>query len=142
MNQSIISRFQFCSVFIKKLLNKYYYLSVMQFFISFLSIQLYVFFFHVLIKLKSWKRVLAGLWTVSVNDPYVYIYIYFLFIFFIFISIGLQFEMNTISIMKPAKKGHYIYLIISWVLTVLMMIVSVTYGEIAIKHQRGLFVSL
>lgn len=54
----------------------------------------------------------------------------------------LQFEMNTISIMKPAKKGHFVYLVISWLLTVGMMIVSVVYGEIAIKHQRGLFVSL
>lgn len=44
----------------------------MQFFVSFLSIQLYVFFFHVITKLSKWKRVLAAFWTVSLRSLHKY----------------------------------------------------------------------
>jgi len=56
-------------------------------------------------------------------------------------SFDLQYEVNTMSIMKPAKRAPYISLILSIFLTFLMMIISVIYGNSAIKHKKGLFVS-
>nr|XP_016930187.1 uncharacterized protein LOC108009950 isoform X2 [Drosophila suzukii] len=100
---------------LKDFLAERYYLSLVQFFISFLSIQLYGFFYHLIVKKPMWVRVLAGLWT---------------------------YEVNTMSIMKPAKRAPYLSLILSVFLTFLMMIISVIYGNKAIKHQRGLFVIL
>nr|XP_016930186.1 uncharacterized protein LOC108009950 isoform X1 [Drosophila suzukii] len=97
---------------LKDFLAERYYLSLVQFFISFLSIQLYGFFYHLIVKKPMWVRVLAGLWT---------------------------YEVNTMSIMKPAKRAPYLSLILSVFLTFLMMIISVIYGNKAIKHQRGLF---
>ncbi|EDW61714.1 uncharacterized protein [Drosophila virilis] len=114
----LVGQLQVCAVneisVIKKFLEKHYYVSLLQFFISFLSIQLYVFFYHVIEKRALWKRILAGIWT---------------------------FEVNTISIMKPAKSSPYLCFIISWVVTFLIMGVSVIYGNMAVKHRRGLFVS-
>ncbi|KAM8714469.1 hypothetical protein ACLKA7_014577 [Drosophila subpalustris] len=99
---------------LKTFLGQHYYLSLVQFFVSFISIQLYVFFYHIIVRTSTWKRILAGIWT---------------------------FEVNTISIMKPAKKAPYTSLVISWLLTFFIMAVSVVYGNLAVKHRRGLFVS-
>lgn len=99
---------------LKAFLERHYYVSLMQFFISFLSIQLYVFFHHIIARTTTWKRILAGIWT---------------------------FEVNTISIMKPARKAPYCSLLISWVLTFFILVLSVIYGNIAVKHRRGLFVT-
>ncbi|XP_050743400.1 uncharacterized protein LOC108022898 isoform X2 [Drosophila biarmipes] len=97
---------------LKDFLAERYYLSLVQFLISFLSIQLYGFFYHLIVKKPMWVRVLAGLWT---------------------------YEVNTMSIMKPAKRAPYLSLILSIFLTFLMMVISVIYGNKAVKHQRGLF---
>ncbi|XP_002004958.2 uncharacterized protein LOC6579061 [Drosophila mojavensis] len=99
---------------LKRFLMKHYYVSLLHFFVSFISIQLYVFFYHILERKAKWKRFAAGIWT---------------------------YEVNTISIMKPAKAAPYICLITSWVLTFIVMAISVFYGNCAIKHKRGLFVS-
>ncbi|XP_032570912.1 uncharacterized protein LOC6608478 isoform X1 [Drosophila sechellia] len=99
---------------LKEFLADRYYLSLVQFVVSFLSIQLYGFFYHIIVKKPMWVRLLAGLWT---------------------------YEVNTMSIMKPAKRAPYISLILSIILTFLMMIISVIYGNSAIKHKKGLFVS-
>ncbi|KAH8300274.1 hypothetical protein KR044_012442 [Drosophila immigrans] len=99
---------------IKDFLSRHYYVSLIQFFMSFISIQLYVFFYHIIVRTSTWKRILAGVWT---------------------------FEVNTISIMKPARKAPYTSLVVSWVLTFFIMAVSVIYGNIAVKHRRGLFVT-
>nr|NP_001286275.1 uncharacterized protein Dmel_CG12914, isoform B [Drosophila melanogaster]AHN56073.1 uncharacterized protein Dmel_CG12914, isoform B [Drosophila melanogaster] len=100
---------------LKEFLADRYYLSLVQFVVSFLSIQLYGFFYHIIVKKPMWVRLLAGLWT---------------------------YEVNTMSIMKPAKRAPYISLILSIFLTFLMMIISVIYGNSAIKHKKGLFVIL
>ncbi|XP_033152877.1 uncharacterized protein LOC117136215 isoform X2 [Drosophila mauritiana] len=97
---------------LKEFLADRYYLSLVQFVVSFLSIQLYGFFYHIIVKKPMWVRLLAGLWT---------------------------YEVNTMSIMKPAKRAPYISLILSLFLTFLMMIISVIYGNSAIKHKKGLF---
>ncbi|KMY92739.1 uncharacterized protein LOC6733836 isoform X2 [Drosophila simulans] len=97
---------------LKEFLADRYYLSLVQFVVSFLSIQLYGFFYHIIVKKPMWVRLLAGLWT---------------------------YEVNTMSIMKPAKRAPYISLILSIFLTFLMMIISVIYGNSAIKHKKGLF---
>ncbi|KAH8370393.1 hypothetical protein KR093_003270 [Drosophila rubida] len=99
---------------VKEFLGRHYYFSLIQFFMSFISIQLYVFFYHIIVRTSTWKRILAGVWT---------------------------FEVNTISIMKPARRAPYTSLLVSWVLTFFIMAVSVIYGNIAVKHRRGLFVS-
>ncbi|XP_001360802.3 uncharacterized protein LOC6590523 isoform X1 [Drosophila persimilis] len=99
---------------VKRFLEEHYYFSLLQFFVSFISIQLYVFFYHMIVQKSSWKRILAGVWT---------------------------FEVNTISIMKPAKTAPYISLIISVALTFIVMAISLCYGNLAVRHRRGLFVS-
>ncbi|XP_060653244.1 uncharacterized protein LOC132789327 [Drosophila nasuta] len=99
---------------IKEFLGRHYYVSLIQFFMSFISIQLYVFFYHIIVRTSTWKRILAGIWT---------------------------FEVNTISIMKPARRAPYTSLLVSWGLTFFIMAVSVIYGNIAVKHRRGLFVT-
>ncbi|XP_034654451.1 uncharacterized protein LOC117892355 isoform X1 [Drosophila subobscura] len=99
---------------VKKFLEEHYYVSLLQFFISFISIQLYVFFYHIIVHKPVWKRVLAGVWT---------------------------FEVNTISIMKPAKTAPYISFIVSFVLTFAIMAISLCYGNLAVNHRRGLFIS-
>ncbi|ALC40587.1 CG12914, partial [Drosophila busckii] len=99
---------------IKSFLERHYYVSLLQFFVSFISIQLYVFFYHVIVQKPAYIRILAGLWT---------------------------FESNTISIMKPAKTAPYTGLMISWVMTFLMMGIGVLYGNLAVRHRRGLFIS-
>lgn len=119
---------------IKNFLRDNSYICVMQFFVSFLSIQLYVFFFHVITKLAKWKRVLAAFWTVSYRSTHKYIDLFLNFSIF-------QFQMNTISVMKTAREGKAVFLLFATCLTILMMIVSKAYGEISSKHKRGLFVS-
>ncbi|EDW79877.1 uncharacterized protein Dwil_GK17783 [Drosophila willistoni] len=99
---------------VKEFLRQHYYVSLVQFFLSFISIQLYVFFYHIIVQKSAWKRILAGVWT---------------------------FEVNTISIMKPAKKAPYISLLVSLVLTYFIMLVSLIYGNLAVRHRRGLFMS-
>ncbi|XP_034477114.1 uncharacterized protein LOC117783694 [Drosophila innubila] len=99
---------------LKAFLGKHYYVSLVQFFMSFISIQLYVFFYHLIVRTATWKRILAGIWT---------------------------FEVNTISIMKPARRAPYTSLALSWILTFCIMAISVLYGNIAVKHRRGLFLS-
>ncbi|XP_030564334.1 uncharacterized protein LOC115765079 isoform X2 [Drosophila novamexicana] len=114
----LVGQLQVCIIneisFIKRFLEKHYYVSLLQFFISFISIQLYVFFYHVIEKRALWKRILAGIWT---------------------------FEVNTLSIMKPSKSSPYLCMLISFLVTFLIMGVSVVYGNMAVKHRRGLFVS-
>jgi len=73
---------------------------------------------------------LDGEWIVEACIIRMYLYFYS----------KLQYEVNTMSIMKPAKRAPYLSLILSVFLTFLMMIISVIYGNKAIKHQRGLFV--
>lgn len=119
---------------IKNFLKENSYICVMQFFVSFLSIQLYVFFFHVITKLSKWKRVLAAFWTVSLRSLHKYMEAFLNFSIF-------QFEMNTISVMKTAREGQAVFLLSATCLTILMMILSKAYGEISSKHKRGLFVS-
>ncbi|XP_017066616.1 uncharacterized protein LOC108104830 [Drosophila eugracilis] len=98
----------------KDFLAEHYYLSLLQFLISFLSIQLYGFFYHIIVKKPMWVRVLAGVWT---------------------------YEVNTLSIMKPAKRASYICLIIGVILTIIVMIISIIFGNKSAKYQRGLFTS-
>ncbi|XP_064542615.1 uncharacterized protein LOC135431409 isoform X1 [Drosophila montana] len=43
--------------------------------------------------------------------------------------------------MKPSKSSPYLCFLISWVVTFLIMAGSVIYGNMAVKHRRGLFVS-
>ncbi|XP_046866270.1 uncharacterized protein LOC6646035 isoform X2 [Drosophila willistoni] len=43
--------------------------------------------------------------------------------------------------MKPAKKAPYISLLVSLVLTYFIMLVSLIYGNLAVRHRRGLFMS-
>nr|XP_017034624.1 uncharacterized protein LOC108083386 isoform X3 [Drosophila kikkawai] len=43
--------------------------------------------------------------------------------------------------MKPTKRAPYFCLLISAAITLLIMVISVTYGHIAINHKRGLFIS-
>ncbi|XP_030369061.1 uncharacterized protein LOC115620061 [Scaptodrosophila lebanonensis] len=99
---------------LKKFLRDYYYVSLMQFFISFISIQLYVFFYHILEQKALWVRIVCGLWT---------------------------FESNTISIMKPAKKAPNECLGLSWIMTFVIMGLSICYGNLAVPHKRGLFLT-
>uniref|UniRef100_A0A6P4E3P0 Uncharacterized protein LOC108037724 isoform X2 n=2 Tax=Drosophila rhopaloa TaxID=1041015 RepID=A0A6P4E3P0_DRORH len=99
---------------LKDFLAERYYLSLVQFLISFLSIQLYGFFYHLIVKKPMWVRILAGFWT---------------------------YEVNTMSIMKPAKRAPYFSLIVSVFLTFLMMSISVIYGNKAVHQRRGLFTS-
>ncbi|XP_017054257.1 uncharacterized protein LOC108096852 isoform X1 [Drosophila ficusphila] len=97
---------------LKKFLAERYYLSLIQFFISFLSIQLYGFFYSIIVKKPVWARVMAGLWT---------------------------YEVNTMSIMKPAKRAPHMCLIMSFFLTIVIMIIGVIYGNKATNHRKGLF---
>ncbi|XP_017054258.1 uncharacterized protein LOC108096852 isoform X2 [Drosophila ficusphila] len=99
---------------LKKFLAERYYLSLIQFFISFLSIQLYGFFYSIIVKKPVWARVMAGLWT---------------------------YEVNTMSIMKPAKRAPHMCLIMSFFLTIVIMIIGVIYGNKATNHRKGLFTS-
>ncbi|KAH8394872.1 hypothetical protein KR222_008270 [Zaprionus bogoriensis] len=120
---------------LKLFLMENYYLSLVQFFMSFISLQLYIFFYHDIVQTSTLKRFIAGVWTVN----YIYTYIYLFNI--TSMSIVLQFEVNTIAIMKPAKKAYYMSLLFSWVLTAIMMIISIIYADIAFNHKRGLFIS-
>ncbi|XP_017028915.1 uncharacterized protein [Drosophila kikkawai] len=99
---------------LKDFLARRYFLSLIQFFVSFLSIQLYVFFFHIISGKSMWVRVVVGMWT---------------------------YQVNTISIMKPAMKAPYLTLAVSFVFTYWMMFISAIYGYNARHHKRGLFVS-
>ncbi|XP_023170778.2 uncharacterized protein LOC115483364 isoform X2 [Drosophila hydei] len=99
---------------LKRFLTKHYYVSLMNFFVSFISIQLYVFFYSMLERKSKWIRLFVGIWT---------------------------YEVNTISIMKPAKTAPFISLVVSWALTFVVMAISFIYGNCAVAHQRGLFVS-
>ncbi|XP_017110459.1 uncharacterized protein LOC108134605 [Drosophila elegans] len=99
---------------LKEFLAERYYLSLVLFLVSFLSIQLYGFFYNLIVKQPMWIRILAGFWT---------------------------YEVNTLSIMKPAKRAPYVSLILSFFLTLLMMIISVIYGNKAVHHRRGLYIS-
>lgn len=49
--------------------------------------------------------------------------------------------MNTISVMKTAREGTTQFLLAATCLTILMLLISKAYGEIASKMKRGLFVS-
>ncbi|XP_032590405.1 uncharacterized protein LOC6561156 isoform X2 [Drosophila grimshawi] len=99
---------------IKEFLAFNYHISLLHFFVSFISIQLYVFFYRILEQKSKWKRTLADIWT---------------------------YEVNTLSIMKPVKRAPYICLIVSSVLTFMVMGISVMYGNMATSHRRGLFMS-
>ncbi|KAH8232145.1 hypothetical protein KR032_000485, partial [Drosophila birchii] len=101
------------STSLKNFLEKRYFLSLIQFFVSFLSIQLYGFFYRMIVEKSKWVRILCGLWT---------------------------YQVNTFSIMKPAKKAPYLSLGISFVLTYLMMGCSALYGHAAKSHKKGLFI--
>ncbi|XP_017034623.1 uncharacterized protein [Drosophila kikkawai] len=94
-----------------ELLGTRYGLSLAQFFVSFLTIQLYGFFYRIIVSKPKWVRFLAGAWT---------------------------YQINTISIMKPTKRAPYFCLLISAAITLLIMVISVTYGHIAINHKRDL----
>ncbi|KAH8343502.1 hypothetical protein KR059_011721, partial [Drosophila kikkawai] len=120
---------------LKDFLARRYFLSLIQFFVSFLSIQLYVFFFHIISGKSMWVRVVVGMWTVSsgVMGKKEESRNYLLNI--------LQYQVNTISIMKPAMKAPYLTLAVSFVFTYWMMFISAIYGYNARHHKRGLFVS-
>ncbi|KAH8289464.1 hypothetical protein KR054_005789 [Drosophila jambulina] len=99
---------------LKDFLAKRYFLSLIQFLVSFLSIQLYGFFYHLIVTKSIWLRILAGLWT---------------------------YEVNTLSIMKLAKRASYFTLAVSVGFTYLMMLISAIYGCAARRRHRGLFIS-
>ncbi|KAH8388712.1 hypothetical protein KR200_005462, partial [Drosophila serrata] len=98
----------------KDYLAKRYFVSLIQFFISFLSIQLYGFFYRMIVEKSIWVRILAGLWT---------------------------YQVNTLSIMKPAQQAPYFCLAISLGVTYMMMGLGAIYGHAARRHERGLFIS-
>ncbi|XP_020802817.1 uncharacterized protein LOC110179571 isoform X2 [Drosophila serrata] len=98
----------------KDYLAKRYFVSLIQFFISFLSIQLYGFFYRMIVEKSIWVRILAGLWT---------------------------YQVNTLSIMKPAQQAPYFCLAISLGVTYIMMGLGAIYGHAARRHERGLFIS-
>ncbi|XP_020803497.1 uncharacterized protein LOC110180176 isoform X2 [Drosophila serrata] len=96
------------------MLGARYGLNLVQFFISFMTIQMYGFFYRIIASKPTWVRLLAGGWT---------------------------YEINTISIMKPTKHAPYLCLTISAVVTIISMVISVVYGCISMRHKRGLFIS-
>ncbi|XP_020802818.1 uncharacterized protein LOC110179571 isoform X3 [Drosophila serrata] len=93
----------------KDYLAKRYFVSLIQFFISFLSIQLYGFFYRMIVEKSIWVRILAGLWT---------------------------YQVNTLSIMKPAQQAPYFCLAISLGVTYIMMGLGAIYGHAARRHER------
>ncbi|KAH8373857.1 hypothetical protein KR200_010396, partial [Drosophila serrata] len=99
---------------LNEMLGARYGLNLVQFFISFMTIQMYGFFYRIIASKPTWVRLLAGGWT---------------------------YEINTISIMKPTKHAPYLCLTISAVVTIISMVISVVYGCISMRHKRGLFVS-
>ncbi|XP_023170932.1 uncharacterized protein LOC115483364 isoform X4 [Drosophila hydei] len=52
---------------LKRFLTKHYYVSLMNFFVSFISIQLYVFFYSMLERKSKWIRLFVGIWTYEVS---------------------------------------------------------------------------
>ncbi|KAH8238148.1 hypothetical protein KR032_000130, partial [Drosophila birchii] len=100
--------------FLNAILGARYGLNLVQFFISFMTIQLYGFFYRIIACKPTWVRLLAGAWT---------------------------YEINTISIMKPTKRAPYFCHVVSAVATFLMIALSAGYGHIAMKHKRGLFIT-
>ncbi|EDV36085.1 uncharacterized protein Dana_GF12785 [Drosophila ananassae] len=93
---------------------KHVYISLGTFFISFFSIQLYGFFYHILVKKPWYVRFLAGFLT---------------------------FEATTVAIMKPTRNPTYLCIIISIILTYLMMLIGWIYGNVASKYRKGCFTS-
>ncbi|KAH8235403.1 hypothetical protein KR038_007023, partial [Drosophila bunnanda] len=96
------------------ILGARYGLNMAQFFLSFMTIQMYGFFYRIIASKPTWVRLLAGGWT---------------------------YEINTISIMKPTKRAPYLCLTISAVVTIISMVISMVYGCISMHHKRGLFIS-
>ncbi|KAH8280768.1 hypothetical protein KR054_010699, partial [Drosophila jambulina] len=113
-------------------LGSRYAFNLLQFFVSFLTIQLYGFFYRIIVSKPMWVRVLAGAWTVSHCPPSLMPEI---------VTHSSQYQMNTISIMKPTRRAPYFCVLTSATVTLLMMVVSLAYGYISIKHKRGLFIS-
>ncbi|KAH8254877.1 hypothetical protein KR038_003627, partial [Drosophila bunnanda] len=120
---------------VKEYLAKRYFFNLIQFFISFLSIQLYGFFYRMIVNKSIWVRILAGLWTVRTQTmKHAHrsrTYLHY----------NLQYQVNTLSIMKPAKHAPHFCLAVSFVFTYLMMLISAIYGYAARNHKRGLFIS-
>ncbi|KAH8232875.1 hypothetical protein KR026_001298 [Drosophila bipectinata] len=99
---------------LKVLRSSRHYFGLGAFFISFISIQLYGFFYHILAKKPWYVRFLAGLWT---------------------------FEASTLAIMKPVRKPTYLSFFISVFLTYLMLGIGWIYGSISATKRRGCFMS-
>ncbi|KAH8272823.1 hypothetical protein KR018_001116 [Drosophila ironensis] len=99
---------------IQNFMAKRYYLSVLCFLVSFVSIQLYGFFYEIIATKPWWVRFLAGFWT---------------------------YETNTISIMKSLYKTEHLSLIVSVLLTYVMMFLSWIYARAVSSHRRAFYTS-